>query len=213
MDFNNGYSQEYLESRDGESQSLPEQTFQLRYPPSSTLSNTSHVFSTISDPPSGYEQTVWCTPDAADLMELGSLYTDAYTGPASYNNSMDFNNSELLSYDGSYGPAGYTNARALTTDLQLQPPGLQVPDLEPSVDFSSDYSGIGLDSMDDWYKGLDYGDSPMASNSFPDGDPSYIWTSQDLKLLANQYGSPFSVGSPCSSQVQNQFVPRNWYQP
>jgi hypothetical protein len=185
---------------------VPEQTSLLQYPPSSALSsNTSDIFSTLSDPSSAFDQTV-LPPTGADFMGLGAFYSDIYTGPTPYNSSLDFN-SEFLPYDGSYGPVGYTSARALTADLQPQPPGLQGLDLDLSSHFLSNYPEVGLDSTStyDWSKGgYDYGDSPMIADPLLDRETSSIWTnentSQDFRLWS-QYGSPLSVGSPCSSQV------------
>lgn len=166
----------------------------------------------MSDPLSGYEQTIWPTPDV-DSMRFGSY---PYTFPETmlYNSSLDLN-SENLSYVGSYTTGEYTNARTMTTDLQLQPSNGQGLNLDPRFDFLSDYPGIDLDQMDGWYKDLGSSNNQLLGGDIIDTENSSVWTNdssnQDFRFLGNQFENNFAApvdGSPYS-QVQSLILPRS----
>lgn len=150
---------------------------------------------------------MWPTPHV-DWMRFGG-YPDTFSETLLYNGSLDLN-SESLSYAGSYTPCEYLSARTMTTDLQLQAYNGQSLDLDQRFDFVTDYQGVGLDEMDDWYKGLGASGNQLLSSDILDTPNSSIWIndgpSQDLGLLGSQFDNHFAAQVDGSSYPQVQYL-------
>ncbi|QKX55125.1 uncharacterized protein TRUGW13939_02217 [Talaromyces rugulosus] len=212
MDSDNGRSQKHTRSNGGRpshGEFVPEQAAQPQYPPYSALYNTRDLFSAIPDDSlSGYEQTMWPAPDL-DLMGFGQhFFVDTVPEILPYNYSSNLSY-EPPSYDGSYAPGGYTNARTITTGLQPQPSSGQILDLDSQFSFVPDYHSIGLDQTDYWPKDLGYSGNQILSDPLLDRESSSsIWTidgsNQDLEGFGGQFENNFTTqlnNSPYS-QVQ-----------
>jgi hypothetical protein len=176
---------------------VPEQAAQPQYPPSSALYNSRDLFSAIPDDSfSGYDQTMWPTQDL-DLMGFGHGFLDTLPEVLPYNYSSNLNY-EPPSYDGSYAPGEYTNARTITTGVQLQPSGGQSLDLDTQLSFVPDYPIIGLNETDYWPKDLGYSGNQILSDPLldPENSSSILTidgSNQDFEGVGVQFENNFTT--------------------